>query len=162
MSQEKKLTMTVWQFLKFYSQFYSIVKSFGYWGSKAKMWLKNFLYDSSPLVINKSVAFFIVGLINFIFPTYQSSDYICLLFFSHDLFYVSCIPGLISFFISVAVIIYLSIIYTHYNSIHPQNPSPMLGQQGREGFIHKKSCEFSQLLSEPIGWALHSGILPPK
>ena len=89
-------------------------------------------YDSLPLVMNKSLGFFIVCFINFIFPTYQSSNYICILFFSHDLFYVSCIPGFISFFISVGVIIYLSIIYTQHNSIHPQNPSPMLGQQGRE------------------------------
>ena len=93
------------------------------------------------LVINELLGFFIVGLLSYIFPSNQTSNYYCNLYFSPELLYTSCIPGFICFFISIAVIIYMSAIYIKCriaklnNSVHPHNPSPSftnieLQQQG--------------------------------
>ena len=63
------------------------------------------------LIINKFIAVIIVGLTSLESPIPSKSTYICAYAFSNIGFYLSCLPYFLCFFLSVVVLIYMTIVY---------------------------------------------------
>ena len=67
----------------------------------------------ATLIVNKAITVIMVGLTSWEYPSPPTSNVICFIFFSNVVFYLSCLPFFLCFFLSLSVFIYSSLFKSH-------------------------------------------------